>query len=140
MNALMPGMPPAPGRFSTTICCFQPCESFSAISRDAMSGAVPGGNGTVRRTGFVGQSCACAAFTHSASNAAIVMALNSLTDIAPLLIDQFGDQLARSHHAGVGSDHHLRRVRIGAHRGVLRLDDDLVLAERDLERLAQPLG
>src|SRR6266404_1598831 len=119
MNALMPGMPPAPGRFSTTICCFQPCESFSAIRREAMSGAVPGGNGTIRCTGLVGQLCACAAPAASARAAPRAMALNRFMSFAPLSIDQFGDQPARSDHAGVGGDAHLLRVRIGAHRGVL---------------------
>src|SRR4051812_13305630 len=129
MNAAMPGMPPAPGRFSTTICCFQLCESLSVIRREAMSGAVPGGNGTIRCTGLVGQACACAAAAASASSAPTAMALNRLMSGAPLSIDQFRYEPARRHHAGVGRDADLRYIGISAHRRVLRLDDDLVLTE-----------
>src|SRR6185503_6445512 len=55
-----PTPPPAPPRFSITTCWFQICESFSPSSRAEMSVAPPGGNGTMKRTGFCGQDCACA--------------------------------------------------------------------------------
>ena len=40
-------------------CCFQMSVSFSAIRRAKMSAACPGGNGTMKRTGLLGQG-ACA--------------------------------------------------------------------------------
>src|SRR6267143_1748407 len=49
-----------PGLFSTMTGCPQrSCNSFP-ISRPAMSSGPPGGNGTTRRTGFEGNSCAAA--------------------------------------------------------------------------------
>src|SRR6185369_5391486 len=95
MKALMPGMPPAPGRFSTTICCFQPCDSLSAIKREAISGAVPGGNGTSRWTGLEGQLCASAPVATAASAAATVNVLSRFTYNAPLSVHHFIDQPAR---------------------------------------------
>src|SRR5215212_8273654 len=48
-------MPPPPPLLSTTTCCFHMSVSFSAIRRAKMSAAWPGGNGTMKRTGFDGQ-------------------------------------------------------------------------------------
>src|SRR4051812_15103764 len=68
--------PPAPGRLSTTICCFQIWVRRSATTRVATSGLLPAAAGVMNVTGLVGYSCACAdrlatmamAATHTAPN------------------------------------------------------------------------
>src|SRR3954467_11510735 len=52
--------PPAPGRLSTTICCFQIWVRRSATTRVATSGLLPAAAGVMNVTGLVGYSCACA--------------------------------------------------------------------------------
>src|SRR5215471_15386778 len=51
-------IPDAPARFSTTTGWPSALESLSATGRADTSLAPPGGNGTIQRTGFVGQVCA----------------------------------------------------------------------------------
>src|SRR4051794_33094450 len=52
--------PPAPGRLSTTICCFQIWVRRSATTRVATSGLLPAAAGVMNVTGLVGYSCAYA--------------------------------------------------------------------------------
>src|SRR6185503_15540946 len=61
-----PRPPPAPPRFSITTVWPQICDSFSPTRRAEMSVAPPGGNGTMKRTGFCGQDCAWAPAASSA--------------------------------------------------------------------------
>jgi len=63
----VPIMLPAPGLFSTTICCPRTGVSRSASKRPTMSAPCPGGNGTMIRIGFAGHSCADAAAGSSAN-------------------------------------------------------------------------
>src|SRR5262244_553829 len=53
-----PILPLAPGLFSTVKVCFRFGCSLSAMSRAPMWGVDPAANGTMIRTGLVGQSCA----------------------------------------------------------------------------------
>src|SRR5438552_8759349 len=53
-------MPPAPGRFSTTICWPAPSGIFGPMMRVVVSGRPPGAYGTIILIGLVGNSCACA--------------------------------------------------------------------------------
>ena len=53
-TASVPVMPFAPGRFSTKNDCPVWTASCCAISRAITSGAPPGPNGTIRRTGRLG--------------------------------------------------------------------------------------
>jgi len=46
--------PPAPGRLSTTICCFHICVSLSATSRVTTSGLFPAAAGVMKVTGLLG--------------------------------------------------------------------------------------
>ena len=46
--------PPAPGRFRTTICCFQSCVSLSATIRVTTSGLLPAAAGVMKVTGLLG--------------------------------------------------------------------------------------
>src|SRR5260221_7958572 len=61
-------MPLAPGRFSTTSCWPRRSPTLGAMRRDMMSIVSPGGNGTIRRTGLVGQDCAFPRVKCNASN------------------------------------------------------------------------
>src|SRR5438046_4229754 len=54
-------MPPAPGRFSTTICWPSASDIFGPMMRVIVSGRPPGAYGTIILIGLVGKSCACAA-------------------------------------------------------------------------------
>src|SRR5882762_3812882 len=54
-------MPPAPGRFSTTICWPSVSDIFGPMMRVIVSGSPPGAYGTTILIGLVGKSCACAA-------------------------------------------------------------------------------
>src|SRR5262245_50201411 len=65
-----PTPPPAPPRFSITTCWFQIWVSFSPSSRAEMSVAPPGGNGTMKRTGFCGHPWAPTPVEASATSAA----------------------------------------------------------------------
>src|SRR6267143_3535361 len=53
-------MPPAPGRFSTTICWPSASDIFGPMMRVIVSGSPPGAYGTTILIGLVGKSCACA--------------------------------------------------------------------------------
>src|SRR5438876_11377956 len=53
-------MPPAPGRFSTTICWPSASDIFGPMMRVIVSGRPPGAYGTTILIGLVGNSCACA--------------------------------------------------------------------------------
>src|SRR6187402_3222388 len=53
-------LPPAPGRFSMTTGCPHIFCNSTPSERATMSVVPPGGNGTIMRTGFDGQLCACA--------------------------------------------------------------------------------
>ena len=46
--------PPAPGRLSTTICCFHICVSLSATMRVTTSGLLPAAAGVMNVTGLFG--------------------------------------------------------------------------------------
>jgi hypothetical protein len=67
----VPVLPEAPGLFSTMKLMpgWRACRS-SARSRPTMSGVEPGANGTMIRTGFVGQSCPACPAGCAASGAA----------------------------------------------------------------------
>ena len=56
----VPMLPLAPGRFSITTGWPSIGCRLSATTRPTMSGVEPGPNGTISRSGFVGQSCAAA--------------------------------------------------------------------------------
>src|SRR5262245_8847128 len=58
-------MPPAPVRFSTTNCCLRELDRCSPTMRASASPVPPAPNGTMMRTGLVGQSCAEAGATVS---------------------------------------------------------------------------
>src|SRR4051812_41459023 len=68
--------PPAPGRLSTTICCFQIWVRRSATTRVATSGLLPAAAGVMNVTGLVGYSCACAGRLATMAMAAIHTAPN----------------------------------------------------------------
>src|SRR5688572_12793786 len=53
-------IPLAPPRLSTTTCCPSCSVSFWLTIRARMSGEPPGGEGTMKRIGFVGYACALA--------------------------------------------------------------------------------
>ncbi|CFW51695.1 Uncharacterised protein [Bordetella pertussis] len=54
MTYVMPTLPPAPGRFSTSTVCFR-CGCIAwAMARPKMSAAPPGGYGTTTVTGCSG--------------------------------------------------------------------------------------
>src|SRR5207302_1725848 len=53
-------MPPAPGRFSTTICWPSASDIFGPMMRVIVSGRPPGAYGTTILIGLLGKSCACA--------------------------------------------------------------------------------
>src|SRR5712691_9214568 len=63
-------MPPAPGRFSTTICCPSDSDIFGPMMRDIVSGRPPGAYGTIILIGLLGNSCACAATASRPSRSA----------------------------------------------------------------------
>src|SRR5215831_15772020 len=67
----MPMLPLAPDLFSTTICWPSARERYSPMTRVATSVEPPAGNGTMKRTGRFGHSCAFAVgmATRIASNA-----------------------------------------------------------------------
>src|SRR6266436_7627487 len=54
-------MPPAPGRFSTTICWPSASDIFGPMMRVIVSGSPARAYGTTILIGLVGKSCACAA-------------------------------------------------------------------------------
>src|ERR1700710_2094408 len=58
---LVPSVPPAPGRFSTTMDWPSSAESRSNTSRGTTSVALPAPNGIVALITCDGHSCACAA-------------------------------------------------------------------------------
>src|SRR5687768_18591466 len=86
----MPMFPAAPGRFSISTGWPHIAVSFSPRRRGIRSEAPPGANGTITRTGFCGQDCACATETASRRGRISKRVMNG-----PLLDDLGGGALER---------------------------------------------
>src|SRR6185295_18204670 len=114
--------PPAPPRFSITTCWPQIWVSFSPRRRAEISVAPPGGNGTMKRTGFCGQACAAAPLEASASSTAP----RSLTKPISILLLKFILQCQRQ-----GEPHGERDRRRGGREGLLPLVPGQKLQRQD---------
>src|SRR5437588_7699714 len=80
----MPIVPPAPVRFSMNTCWPSPRETYSPTSRATKSSPPPAANGTMKRTGRFGQSCARA--TCGANSAVAAMPLMKVRRRIPFML------------------------------------------------------
>src|SRR6476620_7305624 len=76
-------LPPAPGRLSMTTCCVKPSVIFCPNARAMVSFPPPGGNGTMKRIGFVGKACATAAHAHTHRAAAAITRIIRSPPLSP---------------------------------------------------------
>src|SRR5262245_39143327 len=96
-----------PGRFSTITCCFQSCESLSAMMRACASVLLPAENGTTMRTIWFGYCCADDGCAMAASKAAAHRTRNFMNVISRLLFSNIDNTRQRRdallwRDAGVG--------------------------------------
>src|SRR5262249_36240508 len=91
-------LPLAPVRFSTTTDWPRRAPSRSATTRALVSVTPPGANGTTRRSGRAGQSCACAPSAARARRAAPIRVTGSLS--GPPGADRFLELLVAVDVAG----------------------------------------
>src|SRR5262245_61899724 len=105
-------VPPAPGRFSITIGCPIAVLSWVATSRATKSVPPPAGKGTIRRTGFVGQSCATAGDAHRIRTAPTTAARSTVERVVIL-----ATPCRRGIHHGIAALEHVSHF---AHREVGR--------------------
>src|ERR1700694_508225 len=89
--ASVPTAPPAPPRFSMTIVCPSASDRRFCTMRAMTSVPPPGGYGTMKRTGFAGQSCAHAGIAASRPSARTIPFLTAASS-EPFLVFLAGGQ------------------------------------------------
>src|SRR5450759_2503449 len=82
-------VPPAPGRLSTTTCCFQFSVSFCAMKRAVISGTPPGVKPTTMRIGLPGKPAAGSPPAGCAAPISSDMAVNNTATRETLLQNIF---------------------------------------------------